>query len=445
MRTLAVGLMAAAWVACAILPVAARDYFVAPDGDDANAGTLEKPMQSPVKAARLLTAGDTLYFRAGLYKCRTSSTVGLAPSADGEPGRPITFKNYNNEHVRIDCTGSDWGVLNDGYSYIVFDGLDITNPTHYGMKLSAASGRRTADGKPVFGHHVTVRNCEIHHTGGECIFAHSTPHLTIENCHLHHSGRSHGLYLQVGCHDAVVRHVTSENNFGNSGMQLNAAGGGIRNPLVELCLIRNNAQGLSLMGVQGGTFRHNVLLNNGYEGPRGAGYREIILWTYGSPGTVCEDSVFENNTIVNLLLPNHKLNQLVEIKAGSRRITFRNNIFYVRGKPIFTVADDSRTGHAFLNNCLFTTAKEQVTREGALAEFAKKAGLEAGGNLVADPGFVDVEKGDVSLKADSPCVDAGVKTDDTAPTAGKARDIGALERGADLRVGCDLPWRKNHP
>jgi hypothetical protein len=422
-------LLGVAVVAVLVASVQARDYFVAPDGDDANAGTLGKPLKDPVQAAARLMPGDTLYFRAGTYKCRKSSVVGLAPVRSGEPGKPISFKSYNNERVLIDCTGSDWGFTPDGHSYIVFDGFEIVNPTHYGMKISAGSGGRGC------GSHITVRNCEVHDTGGECIFSHSTPHLLIENCHLHHSRRSHGLYLQVGCHNAVVRNVTSENNHGNSGMQLNAATGGIKNALVERCLLGNNAQGFSLMGVQNCTFRHNVVMNDGYEGPRGAGYREVILWTYKEtratePPTLCENCLFENNTIVNLLLENHKLNHLVYIKSGSKGITFRNNIFYVRGKPVFTIEGDSREAHVFENNCVFSTAGIEVDAPDlgvtTLTEFAGKLGLRASGNIAEDPLFVDVEKGDVRLQSGSPC---------------RVPGMGALAGTEGVRIGCELPWK----
>ena len=228
-------LVVVAFVAWCGSGAAARDYYVSPTGDDGNPGTLAKPLKGPVNAAKLLKAGDTLYFRGGEYKVRANRTYGLAPYTDGAKDKPITFKNHNNEHVKLDLRGSDWGLTNNGYSYIVFDGFEITNQTHYGMKLSAASGRRTKDKKHVYGRHIIIRNCEVHHTAGECIFANRTENLTVENCHLHHSGRSHGLYMQVGCHNAVIRNVTSEHNSGNSGTQLNAAAGGIKNALVERC------------------------------------------------------------------------------------------------------------------------------------------------------------------------------------------------------------------
>jgi hypothetical protein len=305
------------------------------------------------------------------------------------------------------------------------------------MKISTGSGGKN-------GHHITVRNCEVHHSDGECIFAQATPNITIENCHLHHSARSHGLYMQVGCHNAVVRYLTSENNFGNSGTQLNAAGGGLKNALVEFCLLRNNAQGWSLMGAQNCTFRHCILFNDGYEGPRESGRREIILWTYAEgskPGTICEGNTFENNTIVNLVPATHKLNNLVQSKSGTKNTTWRNNIFYVRDKPIFTL--DDFAGNVFQNNCFFVVGSApQVAGAGALADFAKAHDLKADANLTADPLFTDVEKGDFSLKDGSPCIDAGVKTEATVPVAGKSRDIGALERGQKVRIGCDLPWKK---
>jgi Right handed beta helix region len=423
----------------------AQDYFVAPDGSDANAGTLAKPKKSPVKAARLLKAGDTLYFRKGEYKCRANGTYGLAPYADGTKDKPITFKNYKNEHVKIDCKGSDWGVTSNGYDWIVFDGLDITNSTHYGMKLSAASGRRGPDGKYVYSKHITIRNCEVHHTGMECIFACETKFLTIENCHLHDSRRSHGLYMQVGCDNAVVRNVTSENNRGNSGTQLNASGGGIRNVLVERCLLRGNAQGYSLMGAINCTFRNNVIFNDGYVGPRGSGWRELIMWTYGSkgkPGTITEGNLFENNTFVNLVPSGHKLNNIVRSKSGSKNITFRNNIFVVRGKPMMRL--ESHAGFVFESNCLYNVGGgEHVHKGGKLPDFCKAKGLKESGTIDKAPMFVDMAKGDLRLKDGSPCIDAGVKTAAKTKVAGKGRDIGAYEKGAEIRIGCKLPWKKD--
>jgi hypothetical protein len=439
----------------------AADYYVAPDGDDANAGTLEKPFKSPVKAAAKLQAGDTLFFRAGNYACRANGTYGLAPSRDGLPDKPITFRNYKDEVVNIDCAGSDWGVTPNGYSYIVFDGLSITNKTHYGMKISAASGRKgdAPDGY-AYSKHVTIRNCEVHDTGMECIFSCGTEYLTIENCHLHNSGQSHGLYLQVGCHNAVVRRVTSEDNKGNSGMQLNAAGGGIRNALVEDNLLRNNAQGFSLMGVQESTFRGNIVYNDCFDGPRGSGYRELICWTYGEkgkngapdkPGTPCKNILFENNTFVNTREKN--INHLVELKAGTSGITFRNNIFQIAAKrPIMTIDPDSKAGLAFVGNVMSTPLDWQIAfdkKQMKLDEFAKAVEANAEKNALADPKLADPAMGDFTPKEGSPAIGGAFELPKAAATtqpgtapADKRLDIGAVQTRTPRQIGCKLPWKK---
>jgi len=431
--------MRQAWMclaSCVLLATAAagQEYFVATDGDDANAGTLEKPLKSPIKAAAKLMPGDTLFFRAGEYKCATNGTYGLAPSRSGEEGKPITFKNYKDEHVKVDCSGSDWGFCPNGWSWIVIDGFDITNRDGYAIKISAHSG----NGKQT-GSHVTIRNCEVHHTGNEAIFAFETPYLTIENVFTHDAQRSHGVYINKGCHNVVLRNITSLNNRGNSGTQINAAGGGTKDGLIERCILSGCAQGYSLMGAVNCTFRNNIVLNNGFDGPRESGWREVIMWTYsekkGEPGTICEGNTFENNTFVNLIPEGHKLNHLIHSKSGTKNCTFRNNIFVIKGRPLFTL--ESFEGFAFENNCLFRIGGgEEVSKGGSLADFCKAKGLKESGTLSKDPMFVDAEKGDLHLKDSSPCLGAG------AAVGGKPRDIGAWQRGEEIQIGAKLPWKK---
>jgi parallel beta-helix repeat protein len=428
-------------LACLLaIPARAQEYFVAPDGDDAGPGTVEKPWKSPVRAAAKLMPGDTLLFRSGEYKCRSTYPTGLCPARSGEEGRPITFKAYKDEHVRLDCSkGAEWGVTNNGWSWIVFEGFEIVNREGYAMKIGVNNNNSKQSGE-----HVTVRNCEFHHTSSEALFAISTPYLTIENCHTHDAERSHGLYISRGCDNLVVRNVTSENNRGNSGIQINAAGkGGAKDGLVERCILRGNAQGFSLMGVINCTFRNNVVYNNGFDGPRESGWREVIMWTYGAkkdgpPGTICEGNVFENNTFVNLVPEGHKLSHIVHSKSGTKNCTFRNNIFAVRNLPVFTLS--SFEGFAFENNCLYRFGPgDEVSKQGSLADFCKAGGLKATGNISGDPMFVDAEKGDLHLKPGSPCLGAG------AGGNGKAPDIGAWQSGGDFRIGCQLPWKHTLP
>jgi hypothetical protein len=414
---------------------AAQEYFVATDGDDANPGTLEKPLKSPVKAAARLGPGDTLTFRAGEYKCVTDGTLGIGPARSGEEGKPITFRTHQNEPVKIDCDGSDWGFSPNGRSWIVIDGFEIVNKGGYAMKISAQHG----NGKET-GSHVTVRNCELHDTGNECLFAFKTPWLLIENCYVHDSARSHGIYINQGCHNLIVRNVTSENNRGNSAIRINASGGGTKDALIERCIMRGCALASSFMGAINCTYRQNLLFNNGFDGPRSSGYREINMRNgdeLGGKGTACENDLFENNTIVNLLPEGHKLNQLIHILPETKNVTFRNNILVMKGRPIFTL--DFFEGFGFENNCLYRIGGgEEVNKGGSLADFCKAKGLKESGNISKDPMFVDADKGDLHLKDGSPCLGAGLPKDKD----GKARDIGVYQRGEEFQLGCKLPWKK---
>ena len=432
-RSVIFGLAAVALLGVSVAAESA-DYWVALDGDDANPGTLEQPFRDPVLAAEKLMPGDTLHFRQGRYRCRTGAVIALAPARDGEPGRPIVFRNHADEHVVIDVAETDWGLTNNGFDWIVFDGFEVTGRGRNNMKISAHHGRA----KKGPGRHVTVRNCEVHGARSANILAVNTPFLTIENCHLHSSERSHGLYVSQGCHNAVVRHVTSENNRGNSGMQFNAAIGGMTNALVEANMLRGNAHGFSLMGVSGSVFRNNILFNNGFDGPRGSGGREVILWTYDTgdtPGAVCERNLFENNTVVNLVPAGHRLRALVESKAGTRAIVFRNNVFFIPRRPAFALA--SFETFAFEHNALFNIdGSPHVLGGGTLADFARTQRLRETGTQVADPMFADMAGGDFRLRPNSPLKDAGaVLPDGTRP------DIGARHAAPDRPIGCRLPWR----
>lgn len=88
-------------------PAAARDYFVAPDGNDANAGTREAPFRTIQRAADVMQPGDVCLIREGTYR----ETV--RPQASGEAERPLRFAAYEGERVVIsgaDALEAEWSV-----------------------------------------------------------------------------------------------------------------------------------------------------------------------------------------------------------------------------------------------------------------------------------------------------------------------------------------------
>ena len=71
----------------------ADNYFVSPNGNDSNSGTIQKPFKTINKALTVLNSGDTLYFREGIYPYGNKITI------SGEKDKPITFEPYQNEKV----------------------------------------------------------------------------------------------------------------------------------------------------------------------------------------------------------------------------------------------------------------------------------------------------------------------------------------------------------
>ncbi len=73
----------------------AADYFVAPDGDDAGAGTEAAPFLTIGHAAGVMAAGDVCWVREGVYR----ETV--TPANSGAAASPIVFQAYPGERPLV--------------------------------------------------------------------------------------------------------------------------------------------------------------------------------------------------------------------------------------------------------------------------------------------------------------------------------------------------------
>jgi len=85
---------------CFVLPTpaSATNYFVAPNGDNAAAGTIDSPWRTIQKAADTLSPGDTCFIRGGVYR----ETVVVRTS--GEEDAPIRFVAHDGEEVILSGT-----------------------------------------------------------------------------------------------------------------------------------------------------------------------------------------------------------------------------------------------------------------------------------------------------------------------------------------------------
>jgi hypothetical protein len=98
---------------CALTPAFAADYYVAPDGSDAAAGTQAAPWRSATYAQARAQAGDTVYFRGGRYvytagvnvcASRTATVNAVTLDKSGSEGKPIRYWAYPGETPVFDFT-----------------------------------------------------------------------------------------------------------------------------------------------------------------------------------------------------------------------------------------------------------------------------------------------------------------------------------------------------
>ncbi|MHC5053778.1 MAG: hypothetical protein ACYTKD_03555 [Planctomycetota bacterium] len=79
----------------------AAEFFVAPDGNNENPGTLAEPLATPAPVMGRLAPGDVVSFRGGRYD---HTRAFAARNLRGREGRPIVFRAYPGERPLFDGT-----------------------------------------------------------------------------------------------------------------------------------------------------------------------------------------------------------------------------------------------------------------------------------------------------------------------------------------------------
>src|SRR6478672_2994949 len=91
-------------------PLLAKDYYMAPDGKDTNAGSFAAPFATILRSQQSAGPGDTVFIRGGTYKMseaqitqRTRNrALVIVLSNSGTPGKPINYFAYQEEQPVFD-------------------------------------------------------------------------------------------------------------------------------------------------------------------------------------------------------------------------------------------------------------------------------------------------------------------------------------------------------
>ncbi|MGI1805502.1 right-handed parallel beta-helix repeat-containing protein [Exiguobacterium sp. TDN 0502] len=131
----------------------AKSFYVAPGGDDDNAGTLQHPFKTIRQATQKATAGTTVYLRKGTYH------EAMNVRYSGTKQQPITFKNYQGERVIL----SGEKIKDRDATLPIIQIKDRTYVTIQGLTIEDVQSKR-ADATPIgilitgSGSHITLKN-----------------------------------------------------------------------------------------------------------------------------------------------------------------------------------------------------------------------------------------------------------------------------------------------
>jgi hypothetical protein len=119
-------------------PVADRKvgiFYVSPKGDDDQSGSVDRPWATLGKAAREAIAGDVIIIMPGTYAGYENI---LAPKNSGTAAAPITFRAAERRKARLAGTpGADRAIVLDGVSHIRIEGLEVFPVSSRGLWLLA--------------------------------------------------------------------------------------------------------------------------------------------------------------------------------------------------------------------------------------------------------------------------------------------------------------------
>ena len=405
-------------LAC-VAPLRAVNFFVALNGNDnTNDGkSAATPFRTVSRAASLVAAGDTVSVAAGTY----NESVTIIRS--GTAAAPIAFRSPARVAAKI------VGAVSIRASYVEFSGFDVSNPNLHGISL--------------VGHHLTVRDNDVHDCQGNGIGGFACDYLTIEGNRLFRNGL--------------------ENSLQASGISLFQPAAFDQAPGFHLVIRGNQAfDNESRVNTRGNNFTvgNGVFLNdfrNSQDGSSAGPYRPAtlvennLLFNNVGRAVVISSSdniVVRNNTAWgNLRIRNTTATAATNGTFSSQDtddVRWYNNIVSARGGADLALFELRTTAGVWDSNIFWNGL---VT----LSSGAAAAGLSAR-NLFADPRLVNPAAGNFRLDVGSLAIDSGLASqspatdfDGTPRPRGAAVDVGAFESAPDTTVTSGPPAFASQP
>jgi hypothetical protein len=204
-------------LACARLQ--ANDWFVAPGGTPSGSGSYSRPYDIATALSGLVgQPGDTFWLRGGDYYLGH-----LNSSVQGEPDRPVTYRQVHGETARIDGSLT----LFDSAGYLVLRDLVLYSSDANRVSSQTNAGFNPTDIAPLTGiacyvPNVSLIDLVIHDQTRHGIYlVESATNTLVYGCILYNNGwvspdnaEGHGIYIQGNVGTRVAANNIIFNNSG---------------------------------------------------------------------------------------------------------------------------------------------------------------------------------------------------------------------------------------
>ncbi len=254
------------------------DYYVSNSGSSGS-GTIGSPWGLPDLystttstytagiALTTLTAGDTLYFRAGTYNLTSNMTIDndvplIAPTHSGTAGNSITLQSYPGESVTLNSPGGTHHnrVIGAIHSYVRILGFTINSQGLDTTAVSIAGVSAVSDcvGNEIGYCTITAVDLGAYTDNHQCIYLQFDDQTWIHHCNL--SGSIGGSENSSGLKVYDTNNLVFEDNYvhGNTvGVFEKNANAGISNDIHRRNWITGNDQqwlGIAFTGLDVDTY-----------------------------------------------------------------------------------------------------------------------------------------------------------------------------------------------
>lgn len=319
-------------------PVVTANYYIAPNGNDSNSGTITAPFATLNKAWSVIKAGDLVYMRGGTYAITVQQNLA---NKSGTAGNTIKVWNYPGEKPILDFSAvispTQKRCINiSSGSYIHFKGIRVTNlkqqvggDVHAGFYLDSGSLGSSNN---------IIENCEADHIGGYGFTVGSGNNNNLFlNCDAHHNADPYTFPAYDG-----------SNGFGVTGAGNTSTGNIFRGCRAWL----NSDDGFDMFGSEGvTTFDNCWSFWNGY-------LDETLSPNLGGNGvgfklgpTSIDSPTLVKKTLKNCLSFENKFRGFDE-NGAKHAFAFYNNVSYKDGEGGYCFAYPGAT-HILKNNIAY--------------------------------------------------------------------------------------------